>query len=97
LARQLASMTRSPVVLETRPDITMMDVRLPDGNGIDATAEIRAQWPQAKVIMLTSYSDDTAVLAMIQVGAAGFVLKHVLAQDLLQSVSALWRPKSAAS
>lgn len=73
-------------VLETRPDVTVMDVRLPDGNGIDATAKIRAQWPQAKVIVLTSYSDDAAMLGAIQAGAAGFVLKQVLANDLLRAI-----------
>jgi len=77
------------VVLETRPDVTVMDVRLPVGNGIDATAEIRAQWPQAKVIVLTSYSDEAAMLGAIQAGAAGFVLKQVLANDLLQAIRAV--------
>jgi DNA-binding NarL/FixJ family response regulator len=69
-----------------RPDVVIMDVRLPDGSGVDACREIRSLRPQARVIMLTSYSDEDAVLASIMAGAAGYVLKQVDPQRLIEAV-----------
>src|SRR3990172_4362563 len=59
-----------------KPDVIVMDVRLPDGSGIEACREIREARPETKVIMLTSYADEEAVFASIIAGAAGYVLKQ---------------------
>ncbi len=68
------------------PDVIVMDVRLTDGSGIDATREIRASHPDTHVLMLTSYADDDAMLASIMAGAAGYVLKQVRGGDLVRAV-----------
>src|SRR5919109_1869883 len=57
-----------------RPDVVVMDIRLPDGSGIDATREIRARLPQTQVLMLTTFADDEALFASIMAGAPGRVL-----------------------
>src|ERR1700694_4856852 len=59
-----------------RPDVVVMDIRLPDGSGIDATREIRARLPNTQVLMLTTFADDEALFASIMAGAAGSVLKE---------------------
>jgi len=69
-----------------RPDVVVMDVRLADGSGIEATREIRAARPDTKVIMLTSFADDEALFASIMAGASGYVLKQVRGGDLVQSI-----------
>jgi two-component system, NarL family, response regulator DevR len=69
-----------------RPDVIVMDVRLTDGSGIDATREIRARWPEARVIMLTSFADDQALFASIMAGASGYVLKQIRGGDLVRSI-----------
>src|SRR5215831_17313234 len=61
----------------TKPDVIVMDVRLADGSGIEATREIRAQRPETRVLMLTSFADDEALFASIMAGAAGYVLKQI--------------------
>jgi two-component system, NarL family, response regulator DevR len=68
------------------PDVIVMDVRLTDGSGIDATREIRASHPDTHILILTSYADDDAMLASIMAGAAGYVLKQVLGGDLVSAV-----------
>lgn len=73
----------------TRPDVVVMDVRLADGSGIEATREIRAARPDTKVIMLTSFADDEALFASIMAGAAGYVLKQVRSNDLVRSIQAV--------
>lgn len=73
------------------PDIVLMDIRLPDFSGIEACREIKAQKPHIQVIMLTSYADEEAVFASIMAGAAGYVLKQVKNQSLLQAVEAVSR------
>jgi len=72
-----------------RPDVVVMDVRLSDGSGIEATREIRAQRPETRVIMLTTFADDDALFASIMAGAAGYVLKQVKSNDLLRSIRAV--------
>ena len=61
----------------TRPDVAILDVRLPDGSGVGVCREIRSRWPAIACVMLTSYADDTAIYAAILAGAAGYVLKQV--------------------
>jgi DNA-binding NarL/FixJ family response regulator len=70
----------------TRPDIIVMDVRLPDGTGVEACREILEAQPEAKVIMLTSFADEQAVMASIMAGAAGFVLKQTRSRVLLEAI-----------
>jgi two-component system, NarL family, response regulator DevR len=70
----------------TRPDVIVMDVRLTDGSGIEATREIRANRPATKVLMLTSFADDEALFASIMAGASGYVLKQVRSDDLLRAI-----------
>jgi DNA-binding NarL/FixJ family response regulator len=70
----------------TRPDVAVLDVRLPDGNGVELCRELRARDPELHCLMLTSFSDDEALLDAIMAGAAGFVLKQVLGHDLLAAI-----------
>jgi DNA-binding NarL/FixJ family response regulator len=73
----------------TRPDVIVMDVRLADGSGIEATREIRAAHPEIRVLMLTSFADDEALFASIMAGASGYVLKQVRSGDLLRAIRAV--------
>ncbi len=69
-----------------QPDLVVMDVRLPDGSGIEACREIRSEMPTTKVVMLTSYPDEEAVLSAIVAGASGYLLKQVRARDLVAAL-----------
>jgi len=77
-----------------QPDIVVMDVRLPDGSGIEACREIRAELPDTRVVMLTSYPDEEAVLSAIVAGASGYLLKQVRARDLVAALEAVGRGES---
>lgn len=72
-----------------QPDVVVMDVRLSDGSGIEATREIRARRPETRVIMLTTFADEEALFASIMAGAAGYVLKQVKSNDLIRSIRAV--------
>ena len=72
--------------LRTRPDVVVMDVRLADGSGIEATREIRAKLENTQVLMLTSFADDEALFASIMAGAAGYVLKQIRGGELVQAL-----------
>jgi DNA-binding NarL/FixJ family response regulator len=76
------------------PDIVVMDVRLPDGSGIEACREIRAELANTRVVMLTSYPDEEAVLSAIVAGAAGYLLKQIRARDLVSALEAVGRGES---
>ena len=76
------------------PDLVIMDVRLPDGSGIEACREIRTMRPQTRVIMLTSYPDEEAVLSAIIAGASGYLLKQVRGRDLVSALEAVGRGES---
>nr|WP_228499684.1 response regulator transcription factor [Nocardioides agariphilus] len=69
-----------------RPDVAILDARLPDGSGIDVCREIRSRDPQIKALILTSYDDDEALFAAIMAGAAGYTLKQVRGNDLVDTV-----------
>jgi two-component system, NarL family, response regulator DevR len=77
-----------------RPDIVIMDVRLPDGSGIEASREIRAELPETRIVMLTSFPDEEAVLSAIVAGASGYLLKQVRARDLVAALEAVGRGES---
>lgn len=68
------------------PHVVVMDIRLPDGSGVEACRDIRASDPRAKVIMLTSYADEEAVLASIVAGASGYLLKQVRGQAVVEAI-----------
>ncbi len=84
------------IALATRhePDLVIMDVRLPDGTGIEACREIRATRPQTRVVMLTSYPDEEAVLSAIVAGASGYLLKQIRGRDLVSALEAVGRGES---
>ena len=69
-----------------RPDVAILDARLPDGSGIDVCREIRSRDPEIKALILTSYDDDEALFAAIMAGAAGYTLKQVRGNDLVDTV-----------
>jgi DNA-binding NarL/FixJ family response regulator len=77
-----------------RPDVVVMDVRLADGSGIEATREIRARHPKTTVIMLTSFADDEALFASIMAGASGYVLKQVKGGELVRAIRTVGRGES---
>jgi DNA-binding NarL/FixJ family response regulator len=77
-----------------RPDVVVMDVRLADGSGIEATREIRGKLPDTRVIMLTSFADDEALFASIMAGASGYVLKEVRGGDLVRAIQAVGQGQS---
>lgn len=69
-----------------RPDVAILDGRLPDGSGVDVCREIRSREPSTKALILTSYDDDEAVVSAIMAGAAGYLLKQVRGRDLIDTV-----------
>jgi DNA-binding NarL/FixJ family response regulator len=69
-----------------RPDVAILDVRLPDASGVEVCREIRSSYPEIACVMLTSYADDEALSAAIMAGAAGYVLKQIRGTDLLDSI-----------
>jgi two-component system, NarL family, response regulator DevR len=70
----------------TGPDVAILDVRLPDGSGIDACRAIRSEQPEIACLMLTSYADDEALFAAVMAGASGYVLKQVGGSSLVDDV-----------
>jgi two-component system, NarL family, response regulator DevR len=70
----------------TSPNVAVLDVRLPDGDGIEVCREIRSKHPEIACIMLTSFPDDDAVYAAIMAGASGYVLKQVRGTDLIEGI-----------
>ena len=73
-------------VAATRPDVVVLDVRLPDGSGIDLCRAIRSAHPDLPCLMLTAYDDDEASLTAVLAGAAGYVLKDIRGQKLIESI-----------
>jgi two-component system, NarL family, response regulator DevR len=69
-----------------RPDVAVLDARLPDGSGIDVCRDIRSADPDIRALILTSYQDDEALFAAIMAGAAGYVLKQIKGTDLIDAV-----------
>lgn len=78
----------------TTPDVIVMDVRLPDGSGIEACRSIREARPETRVLMLTSYADEDAVFASILAGASGYILKQTRGRDLGDAIAAVSRGES---
>jgi two-component system response regulator DevR len=77
-----------------KPDVVIMDVRLPDGSGVEACRTIREARPDTKVIMLTSYADDEALFASIVAGAAGYLLKQTRGQGVIDAITSVAQGRS---
>jgi DNA-binding NarL/FixJ family response regulator len=78
----------------TQPDVAVLDVRLPDGDGVEVCRDIRSRHPEIQCLMLTSYADDEALFSAIMAGAAGYVLKQVKGSDLIDGVRRVARGES---
>ncbi len=79
------------LVASLRPDVVIMDIRLPGASGIEACEEITNRFPTTRVLMLTSYADDEMLFAAIRAGAAGYVLKQIDSDDLVRALEAVAR------
>ncbi|MEU8268960.1 response regulator transcription factor [Sphaerisporangium sp. NPDC049002] len=94
------AMARIPAL---KPDVAVLDVRLPDGNGVDVCREVRSRTPGLSCLMLTSFADDDALFDAVMAGAAGYVLKQIHGSDLVGAVrtvaggESLLDPKTTAS
>src|SRR5207245_2591464 len=73
-------------VPSTRPDVAVLDVRLPDGDGVEVCREIRSRHPEVQCLMLTSFADDEALFSAIMAGAAGYVLKQIRGTELIDAI-----------
>jgi len=76
-------------IAKVQPDVAVLDVRLPDGNGIELCREIRSIYPNTQILMLTSFADDEALLGAVLGGASGFVIKDIKNLDLLDAIRRL--------
>lgn len=85
------AMARIPA---TRPDVAVLDVRLPDGSGVQACRELRSQTPGTAFLMFTSYADDEALFEAIMAGASGYVLKDIRGNDLVEAIRTVASGKS---
>jgi DNA-binding NarL/FixJ family response regulator len=80
-----------------RPDVTLMDLQMPEMNGLEATIAIRAEFPDARIIVLTTYTGDVQVLRALQAGARGYLLKTLLDKELLATIRSVHGGKRALS
>jgi DNA-binding NarL/FixJ family response regulator len=80
-----------------RPDITLMDLQMPEMNGLDAIIAIRGEFPEAKFIVLTTYTGDVQVLRALKAGARAYLLKNTLHKELLETIRAVHAGKKALS
>lgn len=71
-----------------QPDVVLMDYELPDGNGVSAAERIRADRPETKVVMVTSYTDDSVLVSAIEAGCSGYVTKHKVVDEVVSAVRA---------
>jgi DNA-binding NarL/FixJ family response regulator len=85
------ALARIPLAL---PDIAILDVRLPDGDGIAVCRELRSEYPEIACLMLTSFADDEALLGAVVAGASGYVLKQIRGSDLIGSIRRAARGES---
>jgi DNA-binding NarL/FixJ family response regulator len=76
-------------IAATRPDVAVLDVRLPDGDGIALCREVRSRHPEVRCLMLTAYDDDEATMSAVLAGASGYVLKNVSGSRLLEDIRAV--------
>ena len=81
-------------IIELQPNIAVLDVRLPDGSGIELCRDVRSMVPNVHTLMLTSYADDEALLGAILAGASGYALKDIKGEDLLNTIRIIARGDS---
>src|ERR1700723_2699723 len=74
---------------QLRPDVTLMDLRMPDMNGIDAITAIRRDFPNARIIVLSTYAGDVQAAAALRAGASGYLLKNLVRSELLDTIRAV--------
>jgi DNA-binding NarL/FixJ family response regulator len=80
-----------------RPDVTLMDLQMPEMNGLDALIAIRNEFPDAKIIMLTTYKSDAQIVRALRAGAQGYLLKNALHKELLDTIHAAYAGKRTLS
>ena len=80
-----------------RPDVTLMDLQMPEMNGIDAIGAIRGEFPDAKIIVLTTYKGDVQILRALKAGARGYLLKNTFHKELIETIRAVHAGKKALS
>jgi DNA-binding NarL/FixJ family response regulator len=80
-----------------RPDVTLMDLQMPEMNGLDAAIAIRSEFPNARIVVLTTYSGDVQVLRALKAGAQGYLLKSLLHEELLKTIRAVHAGKKTLS
>ena len=80
-----------------RPDVTLMDLQMPEMNGLDAITAIRGEFPDAKIIVLTTYKGDVQILRALKAGARGYLLKNTIHKELLDTIRAVYAGKKALS
>jgi DNA-binding NarL/FixJ family response regulator len=80
-----------------RPDVTLMDLQMPEMNGLEAMTAIRAEFPEARIIVLTTYTGDVQVLRAIKAGASGYLLKSTLVNEMLAAIRAVHAGRKALS
>ena len=85
------------LVEELRPDVVLLDIQMPRLSGVEATRQIKARFPEVRILILTAYDDDPYVFALLQAGADGYLLKTVEVDDLLRGVRAVYRGESVLS
>ncbi|MCK9927951.1 response regulator transcription factor [Frankia sp. Mgl5] len=86
VAEATSASTAVEVVRDHRPDVVVMDIRLDDSSGIEATRTVRTRFPDVRVLMLTSFPDEQALISSIQAGASGYVLKQIRRDELVSAV-----------
>lgn len=82
-------------VLQLRPDVTLMDLEMPVMNGIDAIQEISRQWPEARILVLTSFATDDKVFPAVKAGALGYLLKNTAPDELTEAIRRVARGESS--
>ena len=80
-----------------RPDVTLMDLQMPEMNGFDATVAIRGEFPDAKIVVLTTYKGDVQILRALKAGAQGYLLKNTLHKELVETIRAVHAGRKALS
>lgn len=82
------------LVMQAKPDVLLLDIRLPDGSGLEICRIVNRQLPATRIIMLTSYDDDLYVQEAFSFGASGYILKNIRAQNLLNAIEAVYEGKT---
>jgi DNA-binding NarL/FixJ family response regulator len=80
-----------------RPDVTLMDLQMPEMNGFDAIVAIRGEFPDAKIVVLTTYKGDVQILRAVKAGAQGYLLKNIFHKELVETIRAVHAGRKALS